>query len=386
MSSNAPSPSSSVAPPTAFAPDQPIVQVADARELGRFVESAPAAMIALDASFGVIAASDRAAAVLGGEARASRNAEGRPSLFDQVHDADDYWQEALTQCMEEHTPVRGEEARLDVRGGGDRWVRWEGRPWEATNTDAGGVLLSIEDQTAAHVSASSQAPVAQELEALKATIEEGVLLIDRSGVFQDCNVQAEHILGRSAEDIVGSSIVDEKWRGIREDGTPLPNESFPFWVALYTNEPVHGEVMGLYPAEGPPRWLRVNVQPLTAPDEEEPYAALATFVDITEQRLSEEALRTSKDLLSSVLRGSLDGIMVLASVRDREGDIVDFEWLLLNPRGEQLIDRTAEELVGERLLDQLPGHDTSGLFDAYTDVVESGEPLEREVYYDWDGI
>lgn len=375
----------SAPPPTVLDSSQPVFSVGDVEELRGFVQSAPAAMMAVTDSFELVACSDRMKNLIGNGA-ADLDDECA-TFFDCIYDPNTYWESALTRCIEEQKAMRGEEALFRSCGGAERQVHWEMRPWTARRAGEQGAWLAFEEQTL-QPSGADQQPyhIAAQHEALQSTIEEGVLLIDRSGVFQSCNVRAEHILGRPASEIIGSTIIDEKWRGIREDGTPLPNESFPFWEALHTGEPVNGEVMGIYPPEGPPRWLRVNVQPLMAEGKDHPYAALATFADITEQRLSEEALRTSKDLLSSVLRSSLDGIMVLTSVRDQNGRIVDFEWLLANPQAEELIDRSAEELVGEHLLDKLPGHETSGLFENYVDVVESGEPIEREVFYDWDGI
>lgn len=228
--------------------------------------------------------------------------------------------------------------------------------------------------------------VADCFRALADTVDEGVLLMDRSGVFRFCNARAEQILRRPADTIVGSSFGSEQWRGLHEDGTPLANESFPFWVARYTGEPVCDRVMGIYPPGGPPRWIRVNAQPLFRDSDDEPYAVLATFVDITDRKLSEEAPRAPKDVLASVLASSLDGIMVLAAVRDEHDEIVDFEWLLANPKAEALVGQSADKLIGKRLLDEMPGSREEGLFEAYAEVVETGEPFERELFYDHEDL
>ena len=91
-------------------------------------------------------------------------------------------------------------------------------------------------------------------------------------------------------------------------------------------------------------------------------------------------------MLSSVLVSSLDGIMVFAAIRNEAGTIIDFEWRLANPRAGELVDQSADDLKGQRLLDVLPGHAAEGLFDDYVRVVETGEPLEREVYYEHEGL
>jgi PAS domain S-box-containing protein len=108
--------------------------------------------------------------------------------------------------------------------------------------------------------------------------------------------------------------------------------------------------------------------------------------DITERKRSEEALKNSQLLLNSVLNNSLDGVMALKSVRDDQDKIIDFQWLLVNPAAEKMVCRTADELIGKYLLEEMPGNRQEGLFDLYVRVVETGQPLEREFSYEHEGI
>jgi PAS domain S-box-containing protein len=126
----------------------------------------------------------------------------------------------------------------------------------------------------------------------------------------------------------------------------------------------------------------MSARPLTRSDAEPPHAAVATFEDVTNQRQQTKALEASRGLLARVLANSQDGIMVLDAVRDADGTVADFEWLLVNPRAEELLGRDVEDLVGCRLLDVIPESATSGLFDDYVAVVETGDPIEREVRYE----
>lgn len=315
---------------------------------------------------------------LASHASESAAAPDRAPSFFEVFAEQPAWRERLERGLA-GTADHGSAALLSQTNHTEHWVNWEVQPWRADDGSVMGVLLSLVDRSAQH-------RAEDRFRALADTVDEGVLLMGHSGIFQMCNARAESILGRSADDIVGSSVRDVRWRGLREDGTPLSNESFPFWVARYTGEAVRDFVMGIYPPDGPPRWIRVNAQPLHLGGDEEPYAVLSSFADITEQKLSQEALRTSKDMLSSVLVSSLDGIMVFAAIRNEEGAITDFEWRLANPRAGELVDQSADDLKGQRLLDVLPGHKEEGLFDDYVQVVETGEPMEREVYYEHEGL
>jgi PAS domain S-box-containing protein len=106
----------------------------------------------------------------------------------------------------------------------------------------------------------------------------------------------------------------------------------------------------------------------------------------------EEARRAQQALLESETRfrilheTSPDGFMILRSVRDEGGEVVDFEWEYTNPAAERISGRSAAELKGKRLLEVMPGHRASGLFDLYREVVETGEPRQTEVHYAYEGV
>ena len=87
-------------------------------------------------------------------------------------------------------------------------------------------------------------------------------------------------------------------------------------------------------------------------------------------------------LLRSILESSLDGVMALRAIRNAEGRIVDFEWILTNNRAADLLGRTPDALIGSTLLKEMPGHATEGLFDHYVSVVETGEPFDVEHYHE----
>ncbi|QHT70303.1 PAS domain-containing protein [Rhodocytophaga rosea] len=104
-----------------------------------------------------------------------------------------------------------------------------------------------------------------------------------------------------------------------------------------------------------------------------------TFVDVT-------ALKNLNLIVSGVLNSSLNGIMGFKSIRSQANEIVDFEWTLTNDASRQLLGREKNDLIGKRLLREMPGNRDEGLFDKYTDVVETGKPLHIEHYYEQDGL
>lgn len=91
-------------------------------------------------------------------------------------------------------------------------------------------------------------------------------------------------------------------------------------------------------------------------------------------------------LLAAVLDAAIDGIMTFRSIRDATGQIVDFEWTLVNAAAAAMVGRPAESFLGQRLLEQMPGNRIDGLFDRYCRVVETGRPDRFEHYYEHEGL
>lgn len=141
------------------------------------------------------------------------------------------------------------------------------------------------------------------------TMLQGVIYQDTDGRIVSMNPAAERILGKSAEEFLGSSSIGEEHDTIRDDGTPLPGLEHPSMVALRTGAEVRDVVMGVYnPREGDYRWISITAVPLVREGEAAPYQVYTIFDDVTERTEMERALRESEALLSRVLELSLDGI------------------------------------------------------------------------------
>ncbi len=90
--------------------------------------------------------------------------------------------------------------------------------------------------------------------------------------------------------------------------------------------------------------------------------------------------------LKKVLDSSVSGIMAFHAVRDNSGRIIDLEWILANRQVEVLLDRPLDTLIGQRLLDVLPGTGPSGLFDKFVEVINTGTPIRSDNVHNINGL
>ncbi len=107
--------------------------------------------------------------------------------------------------------------------------------------------------------------------------------------------------------------------------------------------------------------------------------------EISIRREAEEVLYQSRALLASVLNSSLDGIAAMQAVRNHlTGEIEDFRCLVVNPVIARVFKRTREEMIGKLVLKKFLSNVDPELFQRFVEIVETGEPLEQDFYYEWE--
>lgn len=100
------------------------------------------------------------------------------------------------------------------------------------------------------------------------------------------------------------------------------------------------------------------------------------------RRMQDDAVLASRARrLEDAMHGSMDGIFLLRSVRDQQGEIVDFEISEANASGAALLYRQPAHVTGLRLRRDLP---TVGalLFDRYVEAVTVRTPMAEETRVD----
>jgi two-component sensor histidine kinase len=88
----------------------------------------------------------------------------------------------------------------------------------------------------------------------------------------------------------------------------------------------------------------------------------------------------------ALLEATGAGLMAFACVRDAAGEIIDFRWTYANETAARIVGKPPDWFRDRLLLVEMPGNKAEGLFDAYVDVVRTGQPMSREFSYVHEGI
>ncbi len=135
------------------------------------------------------------------------------------------------------------------------------------------------------------------------TMEQGVVYQDSEGNIISANPAAERILGLSLDEMQGKTSMDPRWKAVDADGNELRGEQHPAMVALKTGETVEGFVQGIYnPEKNGYVWIIVNSIPQFKEESDEPYQVYSTFLDITQRKEAEDALKESEKELMEAQR------------------------------------------------------------------------------------
>ncbi|MBD3884129.1 PAS domain-containing protein [Phormidium tenue FACHB-886] len=216
-----------------------------------------------------------------------------------------------------------------------------------------------------------------ELRLITDTVPALIAYVDRDCRYRFVNQTFTSWFGQPVEQIIGQTVEafvgESNYQYMRQDietalaGHSVTNE---LWV------PFH---------QGGSRYiLRQYVPDISAQGEVKGLYAFIT--DITDLKLAETALRRSEERFRVAQEISLDAFIILQTVRDITGTILDFEWIYANPKATALLSRSMEALIGQRLLEVLPDDKTGReLFESCVDVVETGNPSDTERLYSSEG-
>jgi PAS domain S-box-containing protein len=202
---------------------------------------------------------------------------------------------------------------------------------------------AIRDITARRQAEDAVRESAERYRMLVETMLQGVIHHDADGSIVALNPAAERILGKSREQLMGSTSLQEADNCVRENGEPFPGEEHPAMVALRTGSPVRGVVMGVRnPKTGERRWISIDAVPVFRPGGARPAEVYAVFEDITERKRAERTLRASEERLR--LHAEISPLAVI----EWDTDFLVTRWA---GEAERIFGWTAAETVGRPIME-----------------------------------
>lgn len=108
---------------------------------------------------------------------------------------------------------------------------------------------------------------------------------------------------------------------------------------------------------------------------------LNTARDITDQVEAEKRTYNQSHFLNKILDASINAVFVCKAIRDETGKINDLLMIKINQAFTNTIGKTAAEVEGKTYLSVFPSAVDLGLFERHCQVIETGEPQRKEIYY-----
>jgi PAS domain S-box-containing protein len=293
---------------------------------------------------------------------------------------------------------QGDSAYFIKPDGSRQRVKWEVQPWRTRNGEIGGIMMFTEfqespsiaevpncgsdnsycrfrdtaregiwgtgsltntiEQLQQEIVERQQAQALQQeseerYRSLIAAMAEGIILQDANGIIRTCNAAAERILGVSADQLLGRTLIESHWLIITEEGEAISREEHPLHLTLRNGQSFTDVIIGLYKPDSSLTWLSLNSQPLFGPKETTPYAAVVSLIDITKRKQKGAALRESEERFRAtfeqaavgITHAELDGTFV--RVNQKFCDIVGYT-------REAILERTLQDIThpDDRVVDR----------------------------------
>jgi PAS domain S-box-containing protein len=281
----------------------------------------------------------------------------------------------LARALANGETVTGEEIEI-LRGDGTRGTIEVGAaPVRANDGTITAAVVTFTDVT----ERKSAEEAMRFLAAIVESSDDAIIGKTIDGVITSWNRAAERIYGYTAEEALGrniSIIIPPE----------LPDELPAIMDRLCRGERIDHYVTTRLHKNGTRIRTAITASPIR--DANDRIIGASTIArDITEQERAEAELRATEERLRIAQELSLDGFMILRSIRDHAARIVDFEIEYANPRAGRILGHPPDALVGRRLLAILPEllH-RRDIFERFVHVAETGEPHDLELHFDADGI
>lgn len=245
------------------------------------------------------------------------------------------------------------------------------------NRVAGGVLTVLQDRT-------EEYEMMQQLEEQKRLMDNiltrssnaitvGEMIRDKSGRIVDIKTI---LVNDAAERHTG---IPKDLYLVQTNGEVDPGFLHSSFFALCVECMQTGEsALTQYYLETTGRWIEVSISKM---DEEH---QIYIFTDVTSIKQAQMRVEQAAEQLNAVFNASQSGMFIFAPVKDDDGEVVDFRFVITNTSFAAYVGQTPAVLQGELGSTWFPGYLTNGVFDMYKKTYLTGEALRQDVHYNVD--
>ncbi|RZI83967.1 MAG: PAS domain S-box protein [Rubrivivax sp.] len=194
--------------------------------------------------------------------------------------------------------------------------------------------------------AAEKLRVSEELyRSVASSISDGLIVVQLDGRVVAVNPAGCRILGVQSSDLVDLSAKESpNYELLTDDlSQPLPRDQWPMLQTIHTGQRQDDRVHPLRRSDGTVVWIRISSHLLRVDAQSQPFAVVATFRDITQERQAAQVLAISEERWKFALDGAGDGVWDWDASADRM--FYSHRWKAMLGYGDEEIGDSLNELT-----------------------------------------
>ena len=241
--------------------------------------------------------------------------------------------------------------------------------WDAEHMEVNGIVHILHDVTHEMELQRNLNERFSFIESLVESSPDHIIALDRNMNYAIWNKKCEEYYGLKKDHVIGKNVLE-----VFPSAHNTP--AYEHFRKVLRGETVH------IPAESEGSKHEVYLLPVKN-EKDNIHAILWIEHDLSKEIESENKLKQQARLLETVFNASVDGIILFKALYNEEGFITDYEVVMNNLVTQKW---NGKNLAGKKYIEEFPAVKTTGLFEAYNKVIETGKALDTTIYYEGEGF